>query len=62
MNKIFHQYMGKFVLVYFDDILVFSKTSKEHIEHLQVVFDGLCKSKPYAKLHYPFSLMGYIVF
>ena len=50
MNRIFHQYLEKFVLVYLDDILVFSKTPKEHIEHLRVVFDVLCKKKLYAKL------------
>ena len=50
MNRIFHQYLGKFVLVYLDNILVFSKTPKEHIEHLQVIFDVLRKNKLYAKL------------
>ena len=50
MNRIFYQYLEKFVLVYLNDILVFSKTPKEHIEHLQIVFDILCKNKLYAKL------------
>ena len=50
MNRIFHQYLKNFVLVYLDDILVFSKTPKEHIEHLRVVFDILHKKKLYANL------------
>lgn len=50
MNKIFERYLGKFVLVYLDDILVFSKNQEEHLEHLRKVFDILRKNKLYAKL------------
>jgi hypothetical protein len=39
MNRIFGRYLRKFVLVYFDDILVFSKNQKDHLEHLCKVFD-----------------------
>lgn len=37
MNKLFHSYLRKFVLVFFDDILVYSKTWKEHLKHLEEV-------------------------
>lgn len=37
MNKIFGPYLRIFILVFFDDILVFSKDLKEHLEHLEIV-------------------------
>lgn len=41
MNKIFEKYMRKFVLVFFDDILVFSEDMEEHKRHLKIVLDLL---------------------
>jgi hypothetical protein len=37
MNKVFTDYLDKFVVVFIDDILVFSKTKEEHAEHLRLV-------------------------
>jgi hypothetical protein len=37
MNKVFMEYLDKFVVVFIDDILVFSKTEKEHAKHLRLV-------------------------
>jgi hypothetical protein len=37
MNKVCIEYIDKFVVVFIDDILVFSKTEKEHAEHLRLV-------------------------
>jgi hypothetical protein len=37
MNKVFMEYLDKFVVVFIDDILVFSKTEKEHARHLRLV-------------------------
>ena len=37
MNRIFRPYLDKFVVVFIDDILVYSKTEKEHAEHSRLV-------------------------
>ena len=49
MKKKFQEHLKKFVLVHFDDILVFSKTQEEYLEYLHKVFDILRKNKLYAK-------------
>jgi hypothetical protein len=37
MNKVFMEYLDKFVVVFIDDILVFSRSEEEHEEHLRLV-------------------------
>jgi hypothetical protein len=49
MNKVFMEYLDKFVVVFIDDILVFSKTEKEHAKHLKLVLQKLKEHKLYAK-------------
>ena len=39
-----------FVLIYLDDILIFSKAEEDHTQHLKAVFWRLCKQKVYVKL------------
>ena len=50
MNEVFKLYLRKFVLVFFDDILVYSKGMKEHQSHLEIVLKTLAKYKLYAKM------------
>jgi hypothetical protein len=48
-NKVFMEYLDKFVMVFIDDILVFSKTMEEHEEHLRLVLEKLRSNQQYAK-------------
>jgi hypothetical protein len=49
MNKVFMQYLDKFVVVFIDDILVFSQNEEEHEEHLRMVLQKLREHQLYAK-------------
>ena len=41
MNRVFHPYLDKFVIVFIDDILVYSKNDDEHVQHLRIVLQTL---------------------
>ncbi|GBG76648.1 hypothetical protein CBR_g22864 [Chara braunii] len=45
MHRIFRPYLDKFMVVYLDDILVFSRTAREHAEHLTLVLQSLRESQ-----------------
>ena len=50
MNHILRAYIGKFVVVYFDDILVYRKSLDEHVEHVRLVLEVLRNEKLFANL------------
>ena len=41
MNKIFMPYLDKFVIVFIDDILIYSKDKEEHADHLRIALQTL---------------------
>ena len=67
MNRVFKPYLDQFVVVFIDDILVYSKNKEEHEKHLHVVLQTLRKHQLFARLRkYEFLLdqiyfLGYVV-
>jgi hypothetical protein len=64
MNEVLHSFIGKFVVVYFDDILIYSKLLDEYIEHLRDVFGALREARLFANLEKctdQVAFLGYVV-
>ena len=49
MNEILHPYLDQYLVVYLDDIVVYSSTLQEHVEHLKKVFKVLRENQLYVK-------------
>ena len=49
MNSVVMPELDKFMVVFIDDILIYSETAEEHVEHLRVVLSRLQEHKLYAK-------------
>ena len=49
MNSIFMPELNKFIVIFIDDILIYSKTKEEHTEHLHIVLSRLGEHQLYAK-------------
>lgn len=49
MNELFRKYLDKFVVIYLDDIVVYSSSLEEHVEHLRLVLQVLRDNHLYVK-------------
>jgi hypothetical protein len=49
MNKVLAEFLRKFTLVFFDDILVYNTSLSEHVTHLRTILQGLRENKLFAK-------------
>ena len=50
MNRVLKAYLDNFVIVFMDDILIYSKNKAEHEEHLRIILQTLKEHQLYAKL------------
>jgi hypothetical protein len=50
MNDVFREYLDDFVMVYIDDILIFSRTEEDHFRHVKLILERLRRHKLFAKL------------
>ncbi|GKA08070.1 putative reverse transcriptase domain-containing protein [Tanacetum coccineum] len=62
MNHVFYEYLDKFVIVFIDDILVYSKTKEEHKDNLRIVLGTLHQKKLYAKFSKCEFWLGQVAF
>ena len=68
MNRVFHPYLDQFVVVFIDDIFVYSKDAQDHEQHLRIVLHILREKKLFAKLSKcefwlkEMSFLGHIIF
>ena len=62
MNQVLWPFIGKYVVVYFDDILIYSRSEKEHMEHLRAVLEVLSENKLFINFKKCSWLTGRLLF
>ena len=50
MNRVFKPYLDRFMIIFIDDILIYSKSQAEHEQHLRIILQTLREHQLYAKL------------
>jgi hypothetical protein len=67
MNHVFASYIGVFMFVYLDDIVIFSDSIKEHVEHIKIIFEILRKERLFLspnKMQFfadELKILGYVI-
>jgi len=62
MNRVLKEFLGKFVVIYFDDILIYNKFHDEHLVHLRQVLEALRCESLYANMDKCVFCMDHVVF
>ena len=62
MNHVLRKFIGLFVVVYFDDILIYSKTLDDHVKHLMAVFETLRDAKLYGNIKKCYFCQDSVIF
>jgi hypothetical protein len=67
MNKVFMEYLDRFIVVFIDNILIFSKTEEEHEKHLRMVLEKFRSNQLYTKFSKcefwltEFAFLGHVI-
>jgi len=62
IHHVLREFLGKFVVVYFDDILIYSLSREDHLHHLRSVLETLRKESLYASMEKCIFGMDHVIF